>query len=83
MKIKKEDVGYNLELLLDIVGEKNFLEISRMYGGCNVYIPTYSSMVRGSRNREIASKYNGVNAADLARMYGLSVNHINRIVGKS
>lgn len=82
MVIIKDDVGYKLEGLFEIVGEKEFLEISRMYGGDLVYIPTYSSLVRGSRNREIVDKYNGVNAADLARVYGMSVNHLNRIVGK-
>ncbi|WP_195939305.1 Mor transcription activator family protein [Romboutsia sp. 1001713B170131_170501_G6] len=80
MKLRDEDVCERLEILLDIVGEEKFLEISRMYGGTNIYIPKYSSYLRLIRNRDILRKYNGVNVLELANEYGLSVTHIKRIL---
>ena len=80
MKLQKEDVSGSLELLLEIVGEKEYLEIARMYGGTSIYIPTYPSAIRNARNREIAKRYNGVNAERLASEYKISVYHVKRIL---
>ena len=80
MRIRKEDVYEHLELLYEIVGEEKYLEIVRMYGGANLYIPTYKATIRNSRNREIKKKYNGINAGLLAMQYGMSVNNVRNIV---
>lgn len=82
MKVEAYDVIENLALMYDIVGEEKFLEIVRMYGGSNVYIPTYKSVIRSSRNREIVNRYNGVNGTRLAREYGISVNQVRNIINK-
>ncbi len=60
MKLRKEDVYEHLEMLYEIVGEEKYLEIVRMYGGSNLYIPTYKATIRNGRNREIKKRYNGV-----------------------
>lgn len=80
MKVDVCDVSYNLQGLFEIVGEGKFIEIIRMYGGDVVYFPTYKSVIRASRNRDISKRYNGVNASQLAREYGVSSNQIKRIV---
>lgn len=80
MKIRKEDVYEHLEMLYEIVGDEKYLEIVRMYGGSNLYIPTYKATIRNSRNREIRKKYNGVNASSLAMQYGMSVNNVRNII---
>ena len=80
MRIRKEDVYEHLELLYEIVGEEKYLEIVRMYGGANLYIPSYKATIRNSRNREIKRKYNGINAGLLAMQYGMSVNNVRNIV---
>ena len=67
-------------MLVDIVGEEKYLEIIRMYGGMSLYIPTYKSALRSARNREIARRYDGVNASMLVSEYRMSVNHIKRIL---
>ena len=82
MKIRKEDVYEHLEFLYEIVGDEKYLEIVRMYGGSNLYIPTYKATIRNSRNREIKRRYNGVNASSLANEYGMSVNNLRNIVKK-
>ena len=46
MKLIKEDIYEHLELLYEIVGEEKYLEIVRMYGGSNLYIPTYKATIR-------------------------------------
>ena len=80
MKIRKEDVYEHLELLYDIVGDEKYLEIVRMYGGSNLYIPTYKAAIRNSRNREIRKRYNGINGSQLAAEYGMSFNNLRNIV---
>ena len=66
MKIRKEDVYEHLEMLYEIVGDEKYLEIIRMYGGSNLYIPTYKATIRNSRNREIRKRYNRVNLSLIA-----------------
>ena len=80
MKIRKEDVYEHLEMLYEIVGDEQYLAIIRMYGGSNLYIPTYKATIRNSRNREIRKRYNGVNLSFLAAEYGMSVNNLRNIV---
>ena len=82
MKVEAYDVIENLSLMYEIVGEEKFLEIIRMYGGNNLYIPTYKSVIRSSRNRDIVNRYNGFNGTQLAREYGISVNQVRNIVNK-
>lgn len=82
MKVEAYDVIENLSLMYEIVGEEKFLEIIKMYGGNNLYIPTYKSVIRSSRNREIVNRYNGFNGTQLAREYGISVNQVRNIVNK-
>lgn len=78
MEIDK--INQNLAALFEIVGQEKFLEIAKLYGGNNVYIPTYQSCLRESRNKEIRKRFNGINAQTLAYEYGISVNHIKKII---
>lgn len=80
MKVDYNDVSYNFQGLFEIVGEEVFLEIAKMYGGNVLYFPTYGSIIRANRNRDIIKRYNGVNADQLAREYGVSSTHIKRIL---
>lgn len=80
MKIRKEDVYEHLEMLYEIVGDEKYLEIIRMYGGSNLYIPTYKATIRNSRNREIRKRYNGINGSQLAAEYGMSFNNLRNII---
>ena len=82
MKVEAYDVIENLSLMYEIVGEEKFSEIIRMYGGNNLYIPTYKSVIRSSRNRDIVNRYNGFNGTQLAREYGISVNQVRNIINK-
>ena len=65
--------------MLEIVGMENFLKIIKEYGGDALYIPYYKSLKKKARNREIRKAYNGFNARELSKIYGLSVSQIIRI----
>nr|WP_312984734.1 Mor transcription activator family protein [Clostridioides sp.] len=80
MLIKLNDIPDNFHALVEVIGIEKFLEISKLYGGMNIYIPIYSSLIREARNREIIDKYNGVNVNELAIKYGISVISVRRIV---
>lgn len=73
------NVSEKVEDLIEILGTEVFEEVVKVFGGGTIYIPTYNSMIRSRKNRDIAKKFNGVNAQQLAREYGVSVNHIIRI----
>lgn len=70
MKVVMGDIPYDLHAMVDVVGMNDFLEISKLYGGRNVYIPVYKSVIKGDRNREIAKSYNGKNVDALRNKYG-------------
>ncbi|MBU5306865.1 transcriptional regulator [Clostridioides mangenotii] len=80
MLIKLNDIPNNFHAMIEVIGIENFLEISKLYGGINMYIPIYSSLIRQARNRDIIGKYNGVNVNELAIKYGISVVSVRRIV---
>jgi Mor family transcriptional regulator len=80
MLIKLDDISESFHAMVEVIGIEKFLEISKLYGGMNMYMPIYSSLIREARNREITSKYNGVNTNELAIKYGISVNSVRRIV---
>lgn len=80
MKVELNDIPENLHNMYEIVGEKAFVDLSKLYGGQVMYFPTHNSVIRTGRNREIIKKYNGVNSTKLAYEYGVSVNHIRKLV---
>ena len=44
MEIKKEDIPDNMITMVEIIGIEDFIEISKVYGGDLLYIPTYKSL---------------------------------------
>lgn len=80
MEIKKEDIPDNMVAMVDIIGMEDFIEVTKLYGGDIVYIPSYKSLKKQSRNREINMAYDGFNARELSQIYELSVSQIYRII---
>lgn len=79
MEIKMEDIPDNMIAMVEIVGMEDFIEVTKLYGGDIVYIPSYKSLKKQSRNREINMAYDGFNARELSQIYELSVSQIHRI----
>ncbi|GAA0218992.1 Mor transcription activator family protein [Metaclostridioides mangenotii] len=80
MLVRLDDIPENFHAMIVVIGIEKFLELSKLYGGINMYIPIYSCIIREARNREIIEKYNGVNSNQLALKYGISSNSVKRIV---
>ena len=73
MDVEIKDIPESMVNMVDIVGIRKFLEITKIYGGSSVYIPLYKSIIRPARDRDIIKKYNGFNEKELAKMYNISV----------
>lgn len=82
MKFLLDDIPYNLHAMVEIVGEEKFLEIARLYGGSNLYIPVYNKVIMKERNREIAKEFNGKNLDILRLRYGMSTQQIKRLLSQ-
>lgn len=82
MNVLMEDIPYNLHTMADIVGMEKFLQICKMYGGSCVYIPVYSKMIMGDRNRRIIEEYNGKNLDRLRVRYDLSKEQVKYVLRK-
>ena len=82
MNIRRDEIPYRLQPMVEILGMEKFLEIIRFYGGSNIYIPVYSKVAMKSRNRQIAKDYNGHNMEDLRMKYGISEQQLKRVVRK-
>ena len=54
-------------------------QLRRNYGGDNIRIPKTKDL--SGRDAQIKQAYNGRNASELARQYGLSKSRIHDIVG--
>ena len=80
MDVEIKDIPESMVNMVDIVGIRKFLEITKIYGGSSVYIPLYKSIIRPARDREIIKKYNGFNEKQLAKMYKISVYNVKRII---
>lgn len=80
MDILMEDIPYELHAMAEIVGIKQFEELSKLYGGTTVYIPVHRKVILGDRNREIVRLYNGRNIDQLRKKYSLTGQQIKRIL---
>ena len=63
-----------------LIGVENYALLVSKYGGGYIYIPTLSSLMRSENVAEIKRQYNGGNAAELGKKYGVSPRTIVRIV---
>ena len=65
--------------IANLVGEDNTIKIYRYFRGMYINFPMKLFTKTGLENI-IKNEYNGSNVKDLARKYGYSMRHINRIV---
>ena len=65
--------------IANLVGEDNTIKIYRYFRGMNINFPMKLFTKTGLENI-IKNEYNGSIVKDLARKYGYSMRHINRIV---
>lgn len=80
MEIELSDFPEHIYPMIEVIGIENFVKVMKVCGGDSIYIPTYGSVFRKVRNREILSRYNGENIRELAKEYDMSINQVRRIV---
>lgn len=68
--------------IAELIGIENYMRFVNQYGGTNIYIPSASLLNRDQLEKKIKQQYNGDNAAELGKEYGLSARTIVRIVTK-
>lgn len=61
------------------IGMRNFLKLSQMVGGDTIYIPQQGTILRPLRDQLIREEYDGLNAMELSRKYGISKRWVNQI----
>ncbi|MFA4023460.1 Mor transcription activator family protein [Clostridioides difficile] len=83
MKIKVEDIPVQFHAMVEIIGIDKFIEVTKLYGGTNTYIPMYKGLFRYARNRDIVKQFNGVNHNELAIRYNMCVSNIKRILNEN
>lgn len=74
----KSKLQVELQRLYEIVGEENFIQIQKEYGGETIYIPKPNK----ERNENILYEflYEGMSPKELAKKWGLSTSMINKII---
>ena len=67
--------------IAEIVGLEAYLELTRTFGGTNIYIAKAEEIVkRADRDRKIREEFDGSNYSQLALKYGLTEVWIRNIV---
>lgn len=64
------------------IGVDNLVKLAELVGGANIYIPKAESFVRPVLHEKIKKEYNGYNAPQLARKYGITERWIRQICGE-
>lgn len=75
-----EDIAEPYRLVVEMIGLKNVLKLSRYFMGDKIYLPEAERILAPARNRRIRREYNGRNAKELAKEYDLTTNQILQIV---
>ncbi len=83
LEIKLEDIPENVRDIAEVIGMEAFIKLAKFCGGQRgIYIPKYSNIIKGARDREIKRRYTRYNLEQLAREYNLSTQQIREIALK-
>lgn len=66
--------------LAEVIGVEATLRLSEVYGGLTLYVPKLDMVHAAMRTKRIRAEYDGTNARQLARKYGVSNRCIQRAV---
>ena len=72
MSVQLDDVPWDLQEMVNIIGMENFLKVCKFYGGSSLYVPLYKNLLIKERNRNIVKEYNGKNLDELRLKYNMS-----------
>ena len=78
-KIRVQDLYGVQRDIAEVIGIDNYIELTKIFGGDNIYIQKYSEVIKIQRNAEIRAKFNGCNSEELAKKYDLSERYIRML----
>ena len=78
--IRLEDVPAEQQDIAEVLGMDTFLQLVRLCGGMDFYIPKLESLERNGRNREIRARFDGGNYRALAARFRLSERQVRKII---
>lgn len=83
MALKLDDLREEQKQIAEVIGMENYLSLTRMFGGTNIYIAKAEEIVkRNERDEKIREEFDGSNYARLAIKYGLTEVWIRNIVSE-
>ena len=65
--------------LAEAIGIKAYIKLLRAFAGAYVYVPTIDTVTLQLRDKLIREEYNGYNALELAKKWGLSERWVRSI----
>ena len=80
MNLLIDDIPINLQQMVDIIGMEKLVQLSKIYGGANLYIPMYKTLLIRDRNRKIVKEFNGKNGDFLRKKYNISYAQLRHLI---
>ena len=77
--VRMEDLQGADRDMAELIGLEAYLRLAEVYGGTTPYIALPGSISIPARNRVINEEYDGTNAAEIARRWGISERHVREI----
>lgn len=75
-----EDIAERYRPVVEIIGIRKYIEISRYAAGDELYFPKPETLLAPARNRRIRKEYDGFNSKELAQKYNLTLPQIQVIL---
>ena len=71
-EITIEDIDEQYRHIAEVIGVKNFIELTKKLGGTTWHIPKIEGVLNEARKRKIRKEFNKYNRKELALKYGVS-----------
>lgn len=81
-RVKVEDFPLNFQRTARNIGVEQALELVKLNGGINLYVPVYDCVTAAARDRLIKEDYRDGNYKQLAIKYGLSEMWVRDIIDR-
>jgi Mor family transcriptional regulator len=81
LTVDAKDLPGELKDIADVIGVAATIKLAKAFRGCRIYICNIDPIIRKQRNSKICKAYDqGEKVIKLARKYGLSTRHIEKIL---
>ena len=78
--ISLEDLQEKHRSYAEIIGIERLLELAKVYGGTQIYIPKPEELLKNRKYKAISEEFDGTNIKELAKKYRVSESTVYRLV---